>query len=176
MDVFEVIKSRRSVRAFTKQPVSNKEIMSLIDAARWAPSAGNIQPWKFIIVRDPKVKHGLAGAALNQTLIEEAPVIIVVCADSNQSASRYGNRGASLYCLQDTAAATQNMLLAAHAMGLATCWIGAFQEKEVLKVLNIPNGIRPVAIITVGHASENPVAHSIKPINEITYNESFGRN
>ncbi len=63
MDVFEAIKDRRSVRSFSKQPVSTKEVMSLIEVARWAPSAGNIQPWKFIIVRDPKVKHGLAVAA-----------------------------------------------------------------------------------------------------------------
>jgi nitroreductase len=175
LDVFEAIKGRRSVRAFTKKPVSDEEITKLIDAARWAPSAGNIQPWEFVIVRDAKVKHGLSAAALDQTFIEEAPVVIVVCADQLQSGSGYGSRGANLYCLQDTAAATQNILLAAHAMGLAACWVGAFQEEEARKVLNVPSGIRPVAIVPVGHPAEKPMARSRKPVKEIVHHETFGR-
>ncbi len=175
MDVFEAIKSRRSVRAFKKQTISSDEITKLIDAARWAPSAGNIQPWKFVIVEDPKIKHELSAAASDQTFIEEAPVVIVVCADQAQSAKGYGSRGANLYCLQDTAAATQNVLLAAHAMGLATCWVGAFQEEEARKVLNTPSGLRPVAIIPVGHPAEKPPARSRKPLGEIIHHETPGR-
>lgn len=175
MDVFEAIKSRRSVRAFTDEPVSREEVMKLIDAARWAPSAGNIQPWEFIVVREPKVKQGLAQAALNQTFIEEAPVVIVVCANQQRSGRGYGSRGVNLYCLQDTAAATQNMLLTACALGLATCWIGAFQEEEARKVLNIPNGLRPVAIVPVGHPAERPVAPSRRSLSEIVHHETFGR-
>jgi nitroreductase len=175
VDVFEAIKGRRSVRAFTNEPVSDEEVMKLIDAAKWAPSAGNIQPWEFVIVRDPKIKRGLSAATLDQTHIEEAPVIIVVCANQLRSSSGYGSRGANLYCLQDTAAATQNMLLAAHALGLATCWVGAFQEEEARKVLNIPSGVRPVAIIPVGHHAEKPMVPSRRPLNEIIHHETFGR-
>jgi len=175
LDVFEAIKSRRSVRAFTNEPVSDAEVKKLIDAARCAPSAGNIQPWEFIVVRDPAIKRGLCEAALNQTFIEEAPVVIVVCADMWRSGQGYGARGASLYCLQDTAAATQNMLLAAQSMGLATCWVGAFNEEEAEKVLKIPEGIRPVAIIPVGHPAEKPMAHSRRPLNEIVHRDTFGR-
>lgn len=174
MDVFEAIKGRRSIRAFTKEPISDKEIKKLIDAARWAPSAGNIQPWEFIIVRDAEVKLRLSEAALNQTLIKEAPVVIVVCANQMLSARGYGSRGANLYCLQDTAAATQNMLLAAHAMGLGACWVGAFKEEEARKVLNIPSGARPVAIVPVGHPAEKPVARSKRQISEIIHRETFG--
>jgi nitroreductase len=173
LDVFEAIRGRRSVRAFTKKPVSDEEITKLIDAANWAPSAGNIQPWEFIIVRDANVKSKLSTAALNQTLIKEAPVAIVVCADQMQSSRGYGSRGANLYCLQDTAAATQNILLAAHAMGLAACWIGAFLEEEVRKVLNIPSGIRPVAIVPVGYPGEKPMERARKPLNEIIHYETF---
>jgi len=175
LDVFEAIKSRRSVRAFTNEPVSDAEVEKLIDAARWAPSAGNIQPWEFVVVRDPEIKKGLSKAALDQTFIEEAPVVIVVCANVWRSGQGYGTRGVNLYCLQDTAAATQNMLLAAQALELATCWVGAFQEEEARKVLNIPTGVRPVAIIPVGHAAEKPMARSRRPLSEIVHRETFGR-
>jgi len=175
VDVFEAIRSRRSVRTFTNQPVSDEEVMKLIDAARWAPSAGNIQPWEFTVVRDPEIKRELSAAALDQTFIKEAPVVIVVCANQLRSARGYGSRGVNLYCLQDTAAATQNMLLAAYALGLATCWIGAFQEEEAKKVLKIPNGVRPIAIIPVGHPAEKPEAPDRRPLNEIVHHETFGR-
>jgi nitroreductase len=175
LDVFEAIRGRRSVRAFTKKPVSDEEITKLIDAASWAPSAGNIQPWEFIIVRDTKIKRELSTAALDQTFIEEAPVVIVVCANQMRSGRGYGSRGVNLYCLQDTAAATQNMLLAAHAIGLAACWIGAFQEEEARKVLNIPSGIRPVAIVPLGHPAEKPMERSKRPLSEIVHHETCGR-
>jgi len=173
LDVFEAIKGRRSVRAYTREEVSEEEVKKLIDAARSAPSAGNIQPWEFVIVRDPTIKRRLAAAALDQTFIEEAPVVIVVCANETMSGWGYGSRGINLYCLQDTAAATQNMLLAAYALGLGTCWIGAFHEEEVRKVINTPRGVRPVAIVPVGHPAEKPVARSKKSIKEIVHYETF---
>jgi len=175
VDVFEAIKSRRSVRAFTNEPVSEEKVMKLIDAARWAPSAGNIQPWEFVVVREPEIKRGLSAAALDQTFIEEAPVVIVVCANQLRSSRGYGSRGFNLYCLQDTAAATQNMLLAAHSLGLATCWVGAFQEEEARKVLHVPSGVRPIAIIPVGHPAEKPEAPDKRPLSEIIHHKTFGR-
>ncbi len=156
MDIFEAIKGRRSVRAYTKEKVSEKDVETLILAAGWAPSAGNVQPWEFVIVTDTEISRRLGESALQQTFIEEAPVVIVVCANLVRSSWEYGSRGANLYCLQDTAAATQNMLLAAHALGLGACWIGAFNEEEVKRVLNIPNGVRPVAVVPVGHPAERP--------------------
>lgn len=173
MDVFEAIKNRRSVRAFTSEPVSDAEVKRLIDAASHAPSAGNIQPWEFVVVRDPQIKRGLSEAALDQNFIEEAPVVIVVCADPQRSSQRYGARGSSLYCLQDTAAATQNILLAAHAMGLSTCWVGAFKEEDARKVLNTPSHVRPIAIIPIGHPAEKPEARARRPLNEIVHHEAF---
>ena len=173
LDLFEAIEQRRSVRAYTKEDVSEEEVEKLIDAARWAPSAGNIQPWKFVIVRDTKIKQKLAWAALDQTFIEEAPVVIVVCADELKSSQGYGNRGVTLYCLQDTAAAVQNILLAAHALGLATCWVGAFREELVKKALNAPLNIRPVAIIPIGHAAEKPTSPQRRTLKEIVHYETF---
>lgn len=173
LDLFEAIKSRRSVRRFTREDVSEEEVEKLIDAARWAPSAGNIQPWEFVVVRKPEIKHKLSIAALHQTFIEEAPVVIVVCANQHRSGRGYGARGVHLYCLQDTAAATQNMLLAATALGLATCWVGAFREEEAKRALNLPEGVRPVAIIPVGHPAERPLARSRRPLSEIVHYETY---
>jgi nitroreductase len=175
LDVFEAIKNRRSVRAFTNEPVSDAKVKKLIDAATWAPSAGNIQPWEFVVVRDPEIKRGLCEAAGNQNFVEEAPVVIVVCANTLRSERGYGSRGVNLYCLQDTAAATQNMLLAAQATGLAACWIGAFNEEEARKVLNVPTGVRPIAIIPIGHPARKPTTRPRRPLNEIVHHETFGR-
>jgi len=173
LDVFEAIKTRRSIRAFTEEEVSDEEIEKILDAARWAPSAGNIQPWIFVIVRDPKRKRRLSEAALNQLFIEEAPVVIVVCANQERSGRVYGRRGSDLYCIQDTAAAIQNLLLAAHALGLGACWVGAFNEDAVRHVLNIPDGVRPVAIIPMGRPAVKPRAVFKRSLNEIVRYESF---
>ena len=173
MDVLEAIKGRRSIRAFKSQAVSTEIVEKLIDAARWAPSAGNIQPWEFIIVRNPEIKRNLAKAALNQSFIEEAPVVIVVCADEIRSSQGYGVRGKTLYCIQDTAAATQNIHLAAYSLGLGTCWVGAFNEEEARKILEIPEGVRPVAIIPVGYPAEKPSARNRRPLNQIVHYEKF---
>jgi nitroreductase len=173
LDVFEAIKKRRSVRAYTSEEVSEEDVERLIEAARWAPSAGNIQPWEFVIVRNAEKKRRLSDAALHQTFIEEAPVVIVVCADVARSSWGYGSRGTNLYCLQDTAAATENMVLAAQALGLATCWVGAFHEDEVAKAINTPTNVRPVAIVPVGHPAEKPGAPRKRPMREIVHYETF---
>ncbi|MEM3616540.1 MAG: nitroreductase family protein [Candidatus Bathyarchaeia archaeon] len=173
MDVFEAIMGRRSIRAFKEVGISQENVEKLIDAARWAPSAGNIQPWEFIIVRNPETKKRLAEAALGQSFIEEAPVVIVVCADEDRSARGYGTRGRTLYCIQDTAAAIQNIHLAAYAMGLGTCWVGAFKEEEARKILQVPDGVRPVAIIPVGYPAESPSLRSRRPLKQIIHNEKF---
>ena len=175
MDVLEAIEKRRSVRAYTSDEVSEEDVERLIEAARWAPSAGNIQPWEFVIVRNAETKRRLSDAALHQTFIEEAPVVIVVCADVARSSWGYGSRGSNLYCLQDTAAATENMLLAAQALGLATCWVGAFHEDEVAKVVNTPRNVRPVAIVPVGRPAKKPNAPPKRSMREIVHYETFWR-
>jgi len=173
MEVLEAIKGRRSIRAFKSQNVSAEIIEKLIDAARWAPSAGNIQPWEFIIVRKSEIKKRLAEAALSETFIEEAPVVIIVGANENRSFEGYGMRGKTLYCIQDTAAAIQNIHLAAYSLGLGTCWIGAFREEGTREILNIPHGVRPVAIVPVGYPAESPSPTSRKLISQIVHYETF---
>jgi nitroreductase len=173
MDVFEAVKGRRSIRAFKRNDVSFEDVEKLIDAAIWAPSAGNIQPWEFIIIRKPDTKKRLAVAAWDQAFIEEAPVVIVVCANENRSSQRYGDRGKTLYCIQDTAAAIQNINLAACSLGLGTCWVGAFKEEEVRQVLNVPQGIRPVSIIPIGYPARSASPRSKRSIDEIVHEETY---
>jgi nitroreductase len=152
VDFWETVKKRRSVRSFDKErDVSPETVARLLEAAIRAPSAGNCQPWYFLAVRDQEIKRGLARAALDQWFLSDAPVVIVVCADPERSASRYGQRGRLLYCLQDTAAAAEHILLGAVALGLGGCWIGAFDEEEASRVLHLPPHLRPVAILSIGY-------------------------
>lgn len=173
MDVFEAIRLRRSIRAFTEEDVSDEIVEKVLEAAIWAPSAGNLQPWEFVVVRRPDIKRELARAALGQTFIEEAPVVIVVCANEVRSGSIYGSRGINLYCIQDTAAAIQNMLLAVCALGLGACWVGAFHEEEVRRILKVPRGVRPVAIIPIGYPAEKPSPPRRRPLKEVVHYETF---
>jgi nitroreductase len=173
LDLFEAIRLRRSTRAFTDEEVSDEEVNRLLEAARWAPSAGNIQPWSYVVVRKAETKKRLAEAALDQFFIKEAPVVIVVCADENRSGQGYGRRGVFLYCIQDAAAATENILLAACALGLGTCWVGAFREDEVRVILSVPRGLRPVAIVPIGHPAEGPCPRYKRSLKEMVHYETF---
>lgn len=150
MDVFEAIRARRSIRRFQPDPVSRAQIERLMEAARWAPSAGNLQPWVFVVVTSPEVRAELAAAAYGQEFVAAAPLVVGVAAALAATAP-YGDRGRQLYCLQDTAAAVQNILLAAYEMGLGTCWVGAFDDAAVARALGLGADERPVALIPVGY-------------------------
>jgi nitroreductase len=153
MDVSEAIRSRRSIRAFTDKPISRGQVEARIEAGRCAPSAGNLQARDFFVVNSSEMREGLASAALGQGFIAQAPVVIVVCSNLDRI-KPYGARGKELYCLQDAAASAQNMLLTAHSLGLASCWVGAFDESRVHSLLRLPGHLRPVAILPFGHAAE----------------------
>jgi len=153
---FELIQSRRSIRAFHPDEVPEKLLTKILTAAIWAPTGGNVQPWHFYLVRSQLGREQLAAAALNQGFISQAPAVIVVCADLDLARRSYKQRGITLYCIQDTAAATQNMLLAAHALGLGACWVGAFAEDQVARLLALPPNHRPVALVAIGRPAERP--------------------
>lgn len=158
MGILETIKNRRSIRDFTDQELSHEAVDTLVEAILWAPSAGNLQSRKFYFVFNKDVRNRLAQAALlGQTFIASAPLVVVACAD-RRTASRYGERGMNLYSIQDTAASTQNMMLAAHEVGLGSVWVGAFREEKVAEILDLPDNLRPVAVIPVGHPAKIPKA------------------
>jgi len=173
MDVFETIRDRRSIRSFTDKHVQDNTVNELINLAQWAPSAGNKQARDFIIIRDDKPKKKLSLAALDQEFIEEAPVVVVVCANEERSSLRYGERGRTLYCILDAAAAVQNLLLAVHSLGLGGCWIGAFSDSEVKAVLNLPRFLRPIAIIPIGYSFEKPQTPTRFSHNIVVHHELY---
>ena len=167
MSFMELAWKRRSVRNFKPDDVTTEKVVKLIDAARAAPSAGNCQPWHFYAIKDAEMKERLNSAAGGQDIVKGAPLCIVVCADLARTAGRYGDRGRNLYCIQDTAAAIQNLLLCAVEEGLAACWCGAFDEQGVAQALELSADLRPVAIIPVGYPASDVSPRDRRQIAEI---------
>jgi nitroreductase len=155
-DPLAPILARTSCRAFRADPLPETDIDRLIEVLRWAPSAGNMQPWRFLVIRSQELRARLARAAGDQDFLAQAPVAFVICVEPERSAARYGERGRFLYALQDTAAATENLLVAATALGYGSCWVGAFDENAVHEILAIPKGLRAVAMVPVGIPAESP--------------------
>lgn len=155
MGVLETIKGRRSIREFLDREIPENAREALIDALLWAPSAGNLQSRKFYFVLNGKKRKELAKAAFGQYFIAAAPLVVVACADRGIS-RRYGDRGVSLYGIQDSAASVMNMMLVAHEIGLGTVWVGAFNESDVAEALELPDTLRPVALVPVGYPARTP--------------------
>lgn len=173
MDLSDAVAKRRSIRTYKKQDLPQGIVEKLLEAARQAPSAGNVQPWEFVVASTQKTKMDISQAAFGQKYLREASVVIVVCADEKRAVESYGDRGKTLYCLQDTAAAIQNILLTACSLGLGSCWIGIFKEDEIRKVINAPKDMRPVALIPVGYPNESPDARPRRPLGEVMHKETF---
>jgi nitroreductase len=149
-EFLHIIENRWSCRGFGREPLEEVLVCKLLRAMLRAPSAGNIQPWHFYVVTNESIKKGLTEAAYGQDFVSQAPVVIVVCVVPSRAGEGYGERGKSLYCIQDTAAAVENLLLATEALGLGACWVGAFDEAHASRVLGLPPERRPVAIVPVG--------------------------
>ncbi|MFQ5831665.1 MAG: nitroreductase family protein [Candidatus Thorarchaeota archaeon] len=173
-DCIQSIMSRRSIRRYTDGTISENDIEMILRAGFSAPSAGNMQPWRVVVVRKESSRNRLAEAALRQTFVARAPVVLVVCAVPRESALRYGERGMSLYVLQDTAALVENLLLAAHFLGYGACWVGAFNEDLARGAVGVPDDMRPVAIIPIGISAE-PTSRTRprRPLSEVVVSESF---
>jgi nitroreductase len=155
LNILKAVEERRSIRRFLKREIPEDVMVKLIDALIWAPSAGNLQSRKFLFIKDDLIKRKLVASALNQSFIAEAPVAIVCCADL-RIVLHYGQRGVELYAPQDVAASIMGMMLVAHEHDLGSCWVGAFRENEVSKVLGLPDTLRPVAIVPVGYPARVP--------------------
>ena len=169
MDVFTAISNRRSVRAYKDYEVEDEKLKKVLDAARLAPSASNRQEWKFIVVRDGETRKKLKNAALGQSFVAQAPVVIVACATE---AERVMACGQSAYTV-DVSIACTHMILQAFELGLGTCWLGAFHEGEVKDILKIPEHIRVVTMIPLGYPDQPPLMKSRKSLEEIVCYEKY---
>ena len=176
MTLEQAIRSRRSVRRFTDEPVSRETILKLLDLARWAPHASEC--WRFVVVQEQERKQRLAEAA-RQKWIAAAPVIIVVGADfgirPNLAWRWDAGHWWELFPVQDTAAAIQTLMLAATAEGLGTCWIGSFNDGDTARIVELPFPVRPVAIVVLGHPADEPRDRSRRPLDEIVFWEALDR-
>ncbi len=172
MELSQAIKTRRSIRRFTDKPVEDEKIKQIIEMGNLAPSAGNLQPRDFVVVKNQDTKQHLVNAAQGQKFIAKASHVIVVCANSER-ASHYENRGTDLYTIQDTAAAIQNMLLTIVDLGLSSCWVGAFNEKMVSDALGLPSHIRPVAMLPIGYSDVVSGGGSRIPTEDLVHYEKW---
>jgi len=151
MDVFDAIKTRKSVRAYMDKPVENEILEMLFEAVRLAPSASNRQEWRFVAVRSAAARKELAMVAGSQKFVGEAPVVIAACAETDEHAMPCGQMSYPI----DVAIAVDHLTLAAAALGLGTCWIGDFDEDRVRILLDIPENVRVVALLPLGYPA-NP--------------------
>ncbi|NHI93459.1 MAG: nitroreductase family protein [Candidatus Lokiarchaeota archaeon] len=170
----EIILKRRSIRKFKVQEIDEESLIDILEISTWAPSAGNLQSWDMVLIKDQPIKKALAVAALGQNFIAEASHVIIVCANLPRTARIYGQRGATLYAYQDTAAFIQNLLLLIHSKGWGAVWIGAFKESEVADIIKVEEGIRPIAIIPVGIPDQEPASPRRIPLSKILHINSFG--
>ena len=154
--------------------VERDKIGTIIDAGRYAPAAGNIQNWRFVLVKDKNSIKKLADAAFQQFWIATAPVVVVVCAEIEKLEQYYGIRGEKLYSIQNCAAAMENMLLMATDLGLGACWVSAFDETMVRRVLHIPENVRPQAILPIGYPDEEVPEPPNYTAEDVTFFEKYG--
>lgn len=169
-DFRRFLQSRGSVREYRDEPLDEEQIEYLLACARTAPSAGNREAWDVVVVTDDDLRLELSLAALEQPQIRDAAAVFVVCANYVRSMSQYGERGI-LYAVQDATIACTYMMLAAHAEGLRSCWTGAFNEDEVREVLQLPQHVRPVALLAVGKGQPPQVRTGRLPIEEHVHRE-----
>ena len=173
MEVSEAISQRRSIRKFKTEDVEESLIEKIIKSGVWAPSAGNLQSWELILVKNPQTREKLSEAAYMRDFIAKAPVVMVPCVNLRVSGGVYGSRGVELYSLQDVSCAIENMLLMVHTVGLGACWVGAFEEKKVIDLLEIPDYIRPVALIPMGYPDEKPYPPPRRDLEDLLHFERY---
>jgi nitroreductase len=157
MEFDEVVRKRKMIRKYqTVRQVPDTIINKLIQNACRAPSAGHTQVQEFIVIRDDKTKKQLRKVSVNQEQVEEASVLIVVCANTSRSVRRYGQRGREFYSIIDGAFASMLILLSAVNEGIGAGFVGAFEDDEVSQILGLPEYVRPIGIISLGFSDEAP--------------------
>ena len=168
MDVFTAIEQRRSIRKYSDRPIEEEKLHKVLEAARLSPSAKNLQEWKFIVVRDDKIREELTGA-IGQPFVGGAPIILVCCGTEPNSIMKGGQPRYTI----DLSIATAYMILKAYEEGLGTCWLGSYDERAVKKVLEVPDEVRVVSITPLGYPDESPAPRPRKPIDEIVSYDKF---
>ena len=170
MNVLEAIKTRRSVRKYRPEPIPEGDLKKIMKAAQLAPSAGNKQPWRFVVVRDPETKKKLGEIARGQTWISDAGVVVAALSMDKKSPEVYER-----WAERDVMTAVEHMVLAAWSLGYGTCWIGAFYEDRVKELLGIPAEMTVINLLPIGVPDQSPEARTRRPLEEIFHRKRYGK-
>jgi nitroreductase len=167
-DFFETVRHRHSIRKYQPDmPVETEKLHAILEMACAAPSAGDLQSYRIFVVRDAAERRALVHVAHDQAFIAEAPVCLVFCADPARSATTFGERGASLYAVQDATIAAAYAQLAIVAAGMGSTWVGYFEEDQVRAVLGLEPGLVPIALMSLGYPAELPEPSSRRRLDEV---------
>jgi nitroreductase len=173
MEFFDLVKARRSIRLFQKKKVEKEKLNKILETANQAPSAGNLQAYEIVVVRDEEQKQKLYQAALEQEAILEADIVLIFFANPVRSSFKYGKRGENLYSLQDATVAASYAQLACTNLGLGCVWIGAFDEGRIRKICRASNVLKPVAVIPIGYPAEKPEKTSRRDLKDLVHYEKL---
>jgi nitroreductase len=169
VDIFEAIKGRRSIRQFTDEPIGKDALEKLLDAARWAPTGGNQQRWRFVVVTSPSVKKLIKKFAPGIFVMPAA--FIVICVEKEPGANPWAERS----YLADCAIAAQNILLAAYEMGIGSCLALSYAKVAIKEILNLPEDVEPLLVVTLGYPAEDPEPPPRLELNQIAFMDEYGK-
>lgn len=178
MEFDKVIKDRVSIRKYQKRNIDNSQLDYILECGHVAPTAGNVQPWEFIVVRDVAMKRKIVdttyvgnqkNASQHQEWLMDAPVFIVVCANKDRIVAKYGEESMKKLIYLDCSASVENMLLAAVNLNLGSCYISGFRENELFQVLELPSSLEVVAFIPVGYVENTAMRRVKRPLKEVVH-------
>lgn len=175
MDFFDTVRTRRSIRIYKPWPVEEEKLQRILEAVNAAPSAGDIQSYEVVVVRDGQRKEALTAAAWDQICIARAPVVLVFCTIPERSAQRFQRKGSELFCIQDAAIAAAYAQLAATALDLSSVWIGSFDENKAREVIEAPGYAIPVTIMPIGYPGETPAPQPWRTLENLVHQEQMGK-
>ena len=166
--IFDIIKRRRSVRHFSRAKLPDEQMQQILEAGRWAPSGANAQPWRFVVVTQRETLTSLAECCYYKMFksrhVGEAGAVVVICADPGAGSQTY---------LLDAAIAGTNMTLMATALGIGSCWIGAFEEQTIQNILQVPEKLKIIALIAFGYETGKASVPPRLPLSSIVHNEAY---
>lgn len=171
MEFFEVLARRHSIRTYKDRKVEEDKIHKILEAANSAPSAGDLQAYEIVMVRDRERRRALAEAALGQDFIAQAAVVLVFLTNPSRTKWKYGLRGVHLYCIQDATIAASYAQLAATALGLGSVWVGAFDAGRVAEIIGAQKDLTPVALLAIGYPDEKPYATPRRTLSDLVHEE-----
>lgn len=183
-ELLDIFNLRSSIRSFTGEVIDDDTIEQILEAALIAPSSGNMQPWEFIVVKTPEKKREIvsttftgyfAGEDNQQTWLNDAGFLLVLAANIKRTKARYGEAGSQYWPIIDATIAGEHAVLAATVLGLGTCWIGGYNEKKLKRVVNLPNYVKPVAIIAFGHIKEGSERLNRMKADLVRHDEEYGK-